>query len=204
MTLNTSPAAERNRPFILEVLEQHLPRDGTVLEIASGTGQHAVHFAPALAPRLWQPSDRDTEALASISAWRQARPSSNLAQPLLLDVLAQPWPVEGTGQTPAITAVVAINMVHIAPWRCCEALLDGAARILSTGGVLYLYGPFLQQDQPTAPSNQAFDLDLKRRNPEWGIRDLEQVTQAAGERGLGRTAVVAMPANNLSVVFTRR
>ena len=204
MTLNTSPAAERNRPFILEVLEQHLPRDGTVLEIASGTGQHAVHFAPALAPRLWQPSDRDTEALASISAWRQARPSSNLAQPLLLDVLAQPWPVEGTGQTPAITAVVAINMVHIAPWRCCEALLDGAARILSTGGVLYLYGPFLQQDQPTAPSNQAFDLDLKRRNPEWGIRDLEQVTQAAGERGLDRTAVVAMPANNLSVVFTRR
>ena len=204
MTLNTSPAAERNRPFILEVLEQHLPRDGTVLEIASGTGQHAVHFAPALAPRLWQPSDRDTEALASISAWRQAQPSSNLAEPLLLDVLTHPWPVEGTEQTPAITAVVAINMVHIAPWRCCEALLDGAARILSTGGVLYLYGPFLQQDQPTAPSNQAFDLDLKRRNPEWGIRGLEQVTQAAGERGLDRTAVVAMPANNLSVVFTRR
>ena len=204
MTLNTSPAAERNRPFILEVLEQHLPRDGTVLEIASGTGQHAVHFAPALAPRLWQPSDRDTEALASISAWRQARPSSNLAQPLLLDVLAQPWPVEGTGQTPTITAMVAINMVHIAPWRCCEALLDGAARILSTGGVLYLYGPFLVQDQPTASSNLAFDLDLKRRNPEWGIRDLEQVTQAAGKRGLDRTAVVTMPANNLSVVFTRR
>ena len=204
MTLNTSPAAERNRPFILEVLEQHLPRDGTVLEIASGTGQHAVHFAPTLAPRLWQPSDRDAEALASISAWRQAQPSSNLAEPLLLDVLVQPWPVESSGQTPAITAVVAINMVHIAPWRCCEALLDGAARILSTGGVLYLYGPFLQQDQPTAPSNQAFDLDLKRRNPEWGIRDLEQVTQAAGERGLDPTAVVAMPANNLSVVFTRR
>ena len=204
MTLNNSPSAERNAPFILRVLEQHLPRDGTVLEIASGTGQHAVHFAPALAPRTWQPSDRDSEALASISAWRQAQPSSNLAEPLLLDVVAQPWPVEGTGQTPTITAVVAINMVHIAPWRCCEALLDGAARILSTGGVLYLYGPFLQQDQPTAPSNQAFDLDLKRRNPEWGIRGLEQVTQAAGERGLDRTAVVAMPANNLSVVFTRR
>ena len=95
MTLNTSPAAERNRPFILEVLEQHLPRDGTVLEIASGTGQHAVHFAPALAPRLWQPSDRDTEALASISAWRQAQPSNNLAEPLLLDVLTHPWPGGG-------------------------------------------------------------------------------------------------------------
>lgn len=204
MTLNTSPAAERNRPFILQVLQNHLPSTGTVLEIASGTGQHAVFIAPALAPRVWQPSDCHAGALESINSWLHAQPCPNLAEPLLLDVLEQPWPVELHPRQPPITAVVAINMIHIAPWRCCEALLDGAHRLLPSGGVLYLYGPFKRDGLHTAPSNEAFDTDLKYRDPEWGIRDLEEVTEAAAARALKQTAVIEMPANNLSVLFTRR
>ena len=201
MTLETSPAAERNRQFIVDVLERTLPDTGMVLEIASGTGQHAVYAAPKLSPRVWQPSDCHHDSLNLINDWSHAEPSTNLRAPLLLDVLEQPWPVETQTMTPAISAVVAINMIHIAPWRCCEALLEGAQRILPAGGVLYLYGPFKQQGQHTSPSNAAFDQSLKRRNHEWGIRDLEKVTLTAAGRQLELIEVIPMPANNLSVIF---
>ena len=203
MTLETSPAAERNRRFILNVLKRVLPDTGMVLEIASGTGQHAVYAAPKLSPRIWQPSDRNEHCLGMINQWRDAEPSSNLQAPVLIDVLTQPWPVETQPMNPAITALVAINMIHIAPWQCCEALLDGAQRILPADGVLYLYGPFRQQGEHTSPSNMAFDHSLKSRDPEWGIRDLEKVTLAAAKRQLALMEVIPMPANNLSVVFKR-
>ena len=203
MTLETSPAAERNRRFILDVLKRVLPDTGMVLEIASGTGQHAVYAAPKLSPRIWQPSDRNEHCLGMINQWRDAEPSSNLQAPVLIDVLTQPWPVETQPMNPAITALVAINMIHIAPWQCCEALLDGAQRILPADGVLYLYGPFRQQGEHTSPSNMAFDHSLKSRDPEWGIRDLEKVTLAAAKRQLALMEVIPMPANNLSVVFKR-
>ncbi len=204
MSLNSSPAAERNRSFILRVLEAHLPASGTVLEIASGTGQHAVYAAPALAPRIWQPTDCNASSITTIEGWIAAHPSPNIRQPLLLDVLEHPWPVEQSQAGPEITAIIAINMIHIAPWCCCEALFDGAQRILPPGGVLYLYGPFKRDGHHTAPSNQAFDTDLRKRDPEWGIRDLEVVTREAADRQLGLSAVIEMPANNLSVVFSRR
>jgi hypothetical protein len=136
-----------------------------------------------------------------INDWSSAEPSTNLRAPLLLDVLEQPWPVETQIMTPAISAIVAINMIHIAPWRCCEALLDGAQRILPPFGVLYLYGPFKQQGEHTSPSNAAFDHSLKQRNHEWGIRDLEKVTLTAAARQLELIEVTPMPANNLSVIF---
>ena len=204
MSLNTSPAAERNGSFILKVLEAHLPASGTILEIASGTGQHAVYAAPALAPRIWQPSDCNASAINTIQDWIAAHPSPNLSQPLLLDVRQHPWPVEQPPVSPEITAIVAINMIHIAPWCCCEALLDGAQRILPSGGVLYLYGPFKRDGQHTAPSNQSFDTDLRNRDPEWGIRDLDVVSREAAGRQLDLSAVIEMPANNLSVIFSRR
>ena len=138
-----------------------------------------------------------------INQWRDAEPSSNLQAPVLIDVLTQPWPVETQPMNPAITALVAINMIHIAPWQCCEALLDGAQRILPADGVLYLYGPFRQQGEHTSPSNMAFDHSLKSRDPDWGIRDLEKVTLAAAKRQLALMEVIPMPANNLSVVFKR-
>ncbi len=203
MTLETSPAAERNRQFIVDVLERTLPDTGMVLEVASGTGQHAVYAAPKLSPRVWQPSDCYRDSLNMINDWSNAEPSTNLRAPLLLDVLEQPWPVETQAMTPAISAMVAINMIHIAPWRCCEALLDGAQRILPPCGVLYLYGPFKQKGEHTSPSNADFDHSLKRRNLEWGIRDLEEVTLTAAERQLELIEVIPMPANNLSVVFKR-
>ena len=203
MTLKASPAAERNRQFIVDVLERTLPDTGMVLEVASGTGQHAVYAAPKLSPRVCQPSDCYRDSLNMINDWSNAEPSANLLAPLLLDVLEQPWPVETQAMTPAISAMVAINMIHIAPWRCCEALLDGAQRILPPCGVLYLYGPFKQEGEHTSPSNADFDHSLKRRNLEWGIRDLEKVTLTAAERQLELIEVIPMPANNLSVVFKR-
>ena len=135
MTLETSPAAERNIQFIVDVLKTVLPDTGTVLEIASGTGQHAVYAAPRLSPRVWQPSDCYRDSLNMINDWSHAEPSPNLRDPILLDVLDQPWSVETQPMTPGISAVVAINMIHIAPWRCCEALIDGAQRILPPSGV---------------------------------------------------------------------
>jgi hypothetical protein len=203
-----APATTRNRESILAVLQRVLPPQGTVLEISSGTGEHATYFAPRLAPRQWLPTDLDPDARHSIAAWCQAAPADNLHPPLTLDAAAPRWPLESEAdpaeldlQCHPITALVNINMIHIAPWAACLGLLAGAGRILPEGGVLYLYGPFKQGGQHTAPSNAAFDASLQAQNPRWGVRDLEAVVEAAAAQGLALTETVAMPANNLSVVF---
>jgi SAM-dependent methyltransferase len=193
----TSPSVARNRDPILSVLRRVLPPTGQVLEIASGTGEHAVHFAAALPHLTWQPTERDEQALKSIAAHRAAADLPNLLAPLVLDAAAPEWPVERAA------AIVAINMVHIAPWRVAQGLMAGAGRILPPEGVLYLYGAYMENGAHTAPSNAAFDLDLRRRNPEWGLRDLESVTDLAREHGLDLVERVQMPANNLSLVFSR-
>lgn len=202
-----APATQRNRDPILAVLQRVLPPTGTVLEISSGSGEHGVYFAPRLAPRVWLPSDRDPEALASITDWRLAIPSDTLQPPLQLDASEAIWPVESGNLAaqglPPITAIVNINMVHIAPWAACLGLMAGAGRVLPPGGVLYLYGPFKQQGEHTAPSNANFDVSLQAQNPQWGVRDLEAVVAVAQDQGLTLQETVAMPANNLSVVFTQ-
>jgi SAM-dependent methyltransferase len=174
-----------------------LPVSGLVLEVASGSGEHAAYFAKELPLLTWQPSDPDPDALASIAAHGAAVQRSNLRPPLHLDVTAAAWPLERAD------AVLCCNMIHIAPWAACEGLIAGAARILAPGGVLYLYGPYKVGGRHTAPSNAAFDADLRTRNPQWGIRDLGAVTTLAENAGLALTETVAMPANNLSVVFRR-
>lgn len=204
-----APATERNREPILAVLQRVLPPTGTVLEIASGTGQHAVHFAPALAPRHWLPSDPAPEARASITAWQGSHPSPTLHPPLALDVTQPQWPQGVLGAAvmqaiPSVNGIVAINLIHISPWAACTGLLAGAAALLPPGGILYLYGPYFQAQQPPAPSNEAFDASLRAQNPQWGIRTLEAVTAAAQGQGFTLAQVIPMPANNLSVVFCRQ
>jgi SAM-dependent methyltransferase len=196
-------ATERNRDPILGVLRQVLPAEGTVLEIASGTGQHAAYFAPRLAPLVWQPSEPDAALRASVAAWREASPAANLRPPLDLDVLRRPWPVEETPCDPPLAAVVAINLIHIAPWIACEALMAGAARLLPPGGVLYLYGPYRSGGGWRGPNDAAFDAGLRRRDPSWGLRDLETVRDEAARAGLRLDRTVDMPVGNLSVVFVR-
>jgi hypothetical protein len=195
-------ATQRNREPLLAVLQEVLPPAGTVLEIASGSGEHAVYFAPRLAPRVWLPSDPGAEARASILAWQAAEPAPNLRPPLALDAREPVWPVEGVdAPEPPVTAILCCNMIHIAPWSACLGLMAGAGRILPAGGVLVLYGPFRREGRHTAPSNEAFDAGLRRRNPAWGVRDLEAVTVAADAAGLALQRSVPMPANNLSLVF---
>ena len=191
------PHVARNRDPILDVLRRMLPARGLILEIASGSGEHAVHFAQALPSLAWQPSDTDAEALASITAHRAAAHLPNLLPPLKLDVTAQTWPVAYADD------IVCCNMIHIAPWTACEGLIAGAARVLPAGGVLYLYGPYKVGGRHTAPSNAAFDADLRARDPAWGIRDLDEVAALAEKHGLTLAETVAMPANNLSVIFRR-
>ena len=198
-----APATMRNRAPILEVLTRVLPAEGRVLEVAAGTGEHAVYFAPSLAPRIWLPSEPDPALRASIAAWARACPSENLRAPIALDARDAPWPVEDTPPAPAISAVVCINMIHIAPWAACAGLMAGAGRILPAGGVLFLYGPFLRDRVPTAPSNLAFDESLRARDPQWGLRDITEVAREAAIHGLALTETVAMPANNVSLVFSR-
>lgn len=198
-----APATERNREPILKVLEQVLPGQGCVLEVASGTGQHAVYFAPRLQPRYWQPSDPNPLARDSIRAWREAEPAANLLPPLALDAASPDWCLDGAELPAPVTAIVNINMIHISPWAACQGLLAGAERLLPEGGVLYLYGPFRQQGQPTAPSNEAFDQSLRSQNPQWGLRQLKEVIAAAQGHALRLHTVLEMPANNLSVVFER-
>ena len=194
----TSPSAARNREPILAVLRQVLPPQGFVLEIAGGTGEHAVQLAAGLPGLTWQPTDRDPDAIKRIAAHRAASGLPNLLAPLELDVTATPWPVGRAD------AVVAINMIHIAPWRAAQGLMAGAGRVLAPGGVLFLYGPFQEDGSHTAPSNAAFDANLRARNPEWGVRDLGQVCDLAAEHGLEFAQRFEMPANNLSVAFRRR
>lgn len=206
----SAPATQRNREPILKVLSEVLPPEGTVLEISSGTGEHAVYFAPRLQPRKWIPSDPNPIALASITAWQEHSPSDNLFPPIALDVHDTVWAVEQNKllngldlQQEPIVAIVNINMIHIAPWTACLALLAGAERILSPGGILYLYGPFKQNGMHTAPSNEAFDASLQMQNPEWGVRNLDEVIAVAKAHNFELLKTVAMPANNLSVVFQR-
>jgi hypothetical protein len=192
-----APATARNRDPILAVLRRHLPARGLVLEVSSGTGEHAVHFAAGLPGLAWQTSDPDPAARASIAAWAADAALPNLRPPLDLDAAGATWPVTQA------EAVVCINMIHIAPWSAGLGLLRGAARILQAGGPLLLYGPFRQGGTHTAPSNADFDADLRARNPEWGVRDLEAVAAAAAAEGFGPPAIEAMPANNLTLVFRR-
>lgn len=191
-----APAAERNREPILEVLRRVLPELGRALEIASGSGEHAVHFARSLPGIVWQPSDPDPGALASIEAWRGEAGLTNLLAPITLDT-SEEW------SAPPADAIVCINMIHIAPWQACEGLLRGSALLLPPGGLLYLYGPFRFDGRFTAPSNEAFDASLRARDPSWGVRDLAEVTALAITRGFVPGEVIAMPANNHSVIFHR-
>lgn len=193
----TAPAVARNRDPILAVLQRVLPIRGTVLEIASGTGEHAVHFAAGLSHLTWQPTDPNAEALQSIAAHRASANLPNLLPPLELDASTSRWPLDRAD------AVVCINMIHIAPWAAAEGLMAGAGRVLAPGGVLYLYGPFKENGGHTAPSNAAFDASLRAQDPQWGVRDLDDVSALARRHGLDLVERVAMPANNLSVVFRR-
>ena len=199
----TSPAVARNRDPILAILRRTLPRSGTVLEIASGTGEHAMHFAAHLSGLTWQPTDRDADALRSIAAYRAAANLPNLKEPILLDARSRPWSMVGTSN-PRIVAIVAINMIHIAPWAAAEGLMAGAGDLLGPHSVLFLYGPFRENGLHTARSNAAFDASLKARDPAWGVRDLGEVTALAKQYGFDFVERIAMPANNLSVILRRQ
>ncbi len=192
-----APAAERNRDPILDVLRRELPDSGIVLEIASGTGQHAVHFAAALPAIVWQPSDVDPTALASIEAYRSEAGLDNLRAPIEFDTRNPTWPLERAD------AIVSSNMVHISPWESAQGLFSGAARLLPAGAPLILYGPFRFNGIFTAPSNEAFDESLKQRDPRWGVRDVADLDELGAEVGLTRRTLVDMPANNHVLVFRR-
>ncbi len=192
-----SPAAARNLQPILRVLREVLPARARVLEVASGSGEHAVHFAGAVPGWIWQPSDPHPRALASIAAWSEAVRLDNLCKPLRLDVTGE-WPAE------RFDAVVAINLLHISPWTASEALMAGATACLAPGGVVVLYGPFRREGCHTAASNAAFDADLRRRDPQWGIRDLAEVEEEAQRYGLLLARVLPMPANNLILILRRQ
>ena len=193
-----APAAGRNREPIAAVLAEEVPSSGLVLEVASGTGEHAVHFARTF-PRLdWQPSDPDSEARESIMAWREEAGLANLLAPIALDASTPPWPIARAD------AVLCINMVHISPVDATVGLFAGSAGVLAIGSALVLYGPYIEDDVETAPSNLAFDASLKARNPEWGLRSVAWLDDVAARHGFARTRRVAMPANNLALVYRRR
>lgn len=193
-----APSAARNRDPIWAVLGPQLPPRGLVLEIASGSGEHTVHFAHLADPQiLFQPSDPDVQARASNDARVAASGLSNIRPALALDAAADVWPIDSAD------VVVCINMIHISPWASTIGLINGAARVLPPSGLLFLYGPYRREGRHTAPSNEAFDRDLRRRNPAWGVRDLEAVADLAAAAGFGPPVVTPMPANNLSVLFRR-
>jgi SAM-dependent methyltransferase len=193
-----TPSAERNKGPILAVLKRVLPQTGLVLEIGSGTGQHAVHFASALPTLTWQPSDPDAELRDSVRSWLAREKLANVRAPVELDVRRLPWPLARAD------AVLSINMIHVAPWAATGALVSGASEVLPEGGVLFLYGPYRRFGRHTASSNEAFDAALRASDPEWSLRDLEAVVEVAGAAELDLAEVVAMPANNFSVVFRKR
>lgn len=200
-TLLNSPAAERNKQPILDILRKVLPAQGKALEIASGTGQHAAWFAAALPGWTWQPTDADEGALPAIAAWTLQAGLANVRPPLLLDVMAPQWPTQGPPFAEPFDAIYCANMLHIAPWPACAALMQGCARHLAPGGVLVTYGPYLEDRVPTAPSNVAFDQSLRVINPAWGIRRLEDVAREAQRAGLTLREQHQMPANNQLLVF---
>lgn len=190
----SAPAASRNREPIAEVLADWLPPSGTVLEVASGTGEHAAWFAQRFPNLIWQPSDAHPDALASIAAWREASGLSNLAEPLTIDASSSDWPIERAD------AVLNINMAHISPWAASLGLIAGAARVLPEGGPLILYGPWLKGDIETVASNLAFDADLEARDPQWGLRRVEDFEAAAAAEGFELVEWRRMPANNLMLL----
>jgi hypothetical protein len=193
----SAPAALRNREPIADVLADWLPASGLVLEVASGSGEHAVYFAERFPNLEWQPSDAHPDALASIAAWRAETGLPNVRSPLAIDAAAPGWPL---GEA---DAVLNINMVHISPWASAEGLIAGAARALKDGAPLILYGPWLKDDMATVPSNLAFDVDLKRRDPEWGLRRVEDFAETATKCGFTLVETRMMPANNLMLLFRR-
>ncbi len=192
-----APATQRNRDAISDVLRPVLPAEGVVVEVASGSGEHVLHFA-GLFPRLiWQPSDVDPAARDSIAAWTQGSGLANIRPPVAIDAARDLWPVARAD------AILCINMVHISPWAATVGLFAGAARLLPPGGLLYLYGPYLVPGIVTAPSNIAFDESLKARDPAWGLRSLDAMTALSRDHGFGEPDIVSMPANNLSLIFHR-
>jgi len=193
----SAPAALRNREPIAQVLDEWLPKSGLVLEMASGSGEHAVYFAERFPLLEWQPSDVHPEALASIAAWRHEAGLPNLREPIALDAAAANWPVDRAD------GILSINMVHISPWKSALGLVQGAARLLAPGAPLIMYGPWLKGDVPTVESNLAFDADLRRRDPEWGLRRVEDFADAAGAEGLQLEASRTMPANNLMLLLRK-
>lgn len=192
-----APATLRNRDAIAAVLADWLPASGTVLEVASGSGEHVVHFAAAFPGMDWQPSDPDPAALTSIAAWRAEAGLTNVATPLAIDAAASAWPIDRAD------AILCINMIHISPWEATLGLFAGAARLLAKGSPLALYGPFIEPDVPTAASNLAFDASLRSRDPAWGLRGTDAVKVAAADAGLAFAGRRAMPANNLMLLFRR-
>jgi SAM-dependent methyltransferase len=193
-----APATQRNRGPILDVLMRLLPADGTVLEIASGTGEHAAWFAQHLRPLVWQPSDADPEMRASIDAHAKAQGVRTIQPAIELDVRRAPWPIKRAD------AIVCINLIHIAPWAAAEGLFQGAAGVLPAGAPLLLYGPFKRGGQHTSDSNARFDASLRASDPSWGVRDLDAVDALAARHGLAPQEVVEMPANNLTVAYVKR
>ena len=205
--LPSSPAAERNKTPILEALRRHLPVEGRLLEIASGTGQHAAWIGPRLPGWEWQPTEVNSAALPTIAAWTRALQADNVQAPCLLDVMEPEWPTSDETLASAFQhpfdAVYCANMLHIAPWRACPALMEGAARHLTQDGLLLIYGPFFEADVATAPGNLAFDASLRSQNPAWGLRDLAAVKNAAQSAGISLQHRLDMPVNNLLLVFAR-
>lgn len=213
-----APAAARNRTVIADVLAEELPATGTVLEVASGTGEHVIHFAERFPQLHWQPSDPDAEARASIAAWCAETGLANIAPPLAIDAASAAWPLDrcdavvcinmdshscDDAKSTGYAACVCINMVHISEWAATIGLFQGCTRVLQAEASLILYGPYLEEEVPTAPSNLAFDRSLKERNPEWGLRDLAEMDRLADQYGFTRTRRVEMPANNLALVYRR-
>jgi hypothetical protein len=190
-----APATVRNRDFILDVLREVLPTTGVILEIASGSGEHVVHFARNLPSLVFQPSDPEPDALLSVAAWMKAAEATNVRAPIVLDASRSPWPIASAD------GIICINMVHISPWDASVGLIRGAAAILPLGSPLYLYGPYKRKGFATAPSNEAFDRNLRDRNPIWGLRDLEAIAAIAQSAGFSIPDITEMPANNLSIVF---
>jgi hypothetical protein len=193
-----APSAARNSDAILKALSPQLPKHGRVLEVASGSGEHTMHFAAANPGLTFQPSDLDPDARASIDAWTRHLGLTNVAPAIELDV------IQSVSPSIDVHAVICINMIHIAPWGATVGLMRNAATLLPSGGLLYLYGPYRRNGEHTAPSNAAFDADLRARNPAWGVRDLEAVARLAADHGFSAPAIEAMPANNLSLFFRRR
>ena len=194
--LRSAPAALRNREPIADVLADWLPPAGLMLEIASGTGEHAAYFAERFPELQWQPSDVHADALGSIAAWRQETGRANLLRPVMLDAASADWPVDRAD------AVLSINMMHISPWSSALGLIAGAERLLASGAPLIVYGPWLRDDVPTAESNLAFDADLKRRDARWGLRRVEDFAAAASEAFM-LAEIRSMPANNLMLLLRR-